>query len=114
MLDRAVQRARVTFQRKTVTGQNASGEDIYTWTTVQQCLMQISPLALQPREAVLVQQRWADARFSGECAYVPGILTSDRIAWEISATEIRYLDILEAEDPYGTRKTLRLTLREVK
>lgn len=100
-------REQVTFQRKTVTGQNSYGEDTYTWTDVLTCKMQV--VAMQGRELESAQQRWAEARFRLRGHYTDRVTTTMRAVWNG-----RYLDVLDAEDPYGTRRVLQVAAKESK
>lgn len=105
-------RERVAFQQKTVSGQDSFGQDTYTWTDVQECRMGIT--LLQGRELSNLQQRWSDVQWRGECHWFTGITTDMRVAWNVDINTTRYLDVLQAEDPYGTRRVMQVYLREVK
>jgi len=52
-------------------------------------------------------QRWAEARFKIESQYVKGIVRAMRGLWGD-----RYLDVIDAEDPFGTRMSLLIYAKE--
>lgn len=64
--------------------------------------------AMQGRELEASMQRWAEARFKFKMQYVDGVDREDRLEYAG-----RTFDILDAEDPYGHRRELHLTLREL-
>lgn len=96
----------ITIQRAAKT-QNTFGEDVVAWSTLLTAHAQIR--AMQGRELEAYQQQWAEARWKIRM-WKPAetIKREDQIIWET-----RTLDILDAEDPDGTGRTLEIVAREV-
>lgn len=99
-------RDKLVVQRATAT-QNSHGEDVQTWAAVFTIWGNVR--AMQGRELEAAGQRWAEARFKVETWYPPTpIRRSDRILWGT-----RTLDVLDAEDPAGVRRSIVIYAREV-
>jgi SPP1 family predicted phage head-tail adaptor len=96
----------ITIQRASKT-QNTYGEDVVTWPALLTAHAQIR--AMQGRELEAYQQQWAEARWKIRM-WLPDvtIMREDQIIWGT-----RTLDILDAEDPDGTGRTLEIVAREV-
>ena len=105
ILNPGLLRHTITWQQKTVSGQNSFGEDIYEWDDVMVCRARVTALA--GRELEAAQQRWAEARFQIEQHYVSGLKRAMRVAWGD-----RLLDVIDAEDPWGTGMALRAMAKE--
>src|SRR5678815_4851466 len=92
-------RHRITVTDPTVTSQDSFGQDVITAVEVGTfwCLVE----ALQGREKVAAQQRWAEARYKITLRHQDGIRFKAKmtVEWDDST-----LDILDVED---TRSTLR-------
>lgn len=97
------------IQQKVVSGQNASGEDVYTWGLVYNLYFNLQ--ALQGNEALRVQQIWAEARYKVICQHFPGIKYAMRLVWWDGSAN-RTLEILDVQDPGGTRAMLLMYCRE--
>jgi SPP1 family predicted phage head-tail adaptor len=100
-------RHRLTVQQGVVSGQNAAGEDIKTWTEVGTFWCRIEPL--QGREAGEAQQRWAEARHKITMRKQPGVTLQPKMRGIWGS---RTLDILDVEDPGGIRPSLTLYARD--
>lgn len=99
---------RVTFYRRTITGQNASGEDVYLNVTLGSAWVEIK--ALDGKEIEKGQQLKAEARFRIDMDHPLSQYTlrrADRITWGS-----RTLDILDVEDPTGLRRQLTILAKE--
>lgn len=97
------------IEQKVVTGQNASGEDIYTWALVNDLYFNLQ--ALQGNEALRVQQMWAEARYKVTCQHIAGIERTMRLVWWDGSSN-RTLEILDVQDLAGTRAVLVMYCRE--
>lgn len=99
-------RSRLTISRGTKT-QNSFGEDVITWVSLGEFWAEILPL--QGRELEVMQQRWAEARFTVRIRFQPTITfrREDRGTWGS-----RTLDILDVEDIDQRQRELRLICRE--
>ncbi len=90
----------ITWQRKGIAGQNASGEDIYTWVDLLTCKARIqssrSLIAKNP-EFQQVMQRWAEADFIITQHFSPGLSADMRISWFTDGAVV-YLDVLGVDD----------------
>lgn len=100
---------RIVWQQKAVSGQDSVGQDIYTWGDVITTPARVT--ALQGRELEAAQQRWAEARFKIEMHYTAAIEREMRGAWFVDG-EYRYLDVIDAEDPWGTGMVLHVMAKE--
>lgn len=99
-------RENITIQQKTVSGQNTSGEDVYTWTTVWACKANVLPMS--GREIEAAQQKWAEARWKIKIHYPSvAIQRAMQIVWGV-----RIFDILDAEDPGGKRREFVMVAKE--
>lgn len=90
--------------------QNASGEDITTWTHLAFVWARIEALA--GRELEAAQQTWAEARFRITIDHPLSSFTprrEDRIMWGSPA---RILDILDSEDQTNHRRTVLIHAKE--
>lgn len=99
-------RTSVQIQEKTVTGQNSSGEDVFTWTTIATMWCQVLPL--QGRELEAAQQIHAEARFKLRTHYPPATITRAMRA----VIGGRILDILDAEDPGNKQREFVMIAKE--
>lgn len=101
-------RTQVQFQSKVVSGQNSSGEDVVTYATefTQWCEV----LALQGRELEAAQQVNANARWRIRTQFTPNVTQIKREWRALMGTRI--LDILDAEDPFGTRREFVVIAKE--
>lgn len=99
VLNPGVLRHQITWQSKTITGQNSAGEDIVSWVDVITVKCQVK--SLQGREVEATRQRWAEAQFHVKQHYVPGMERIDRGYWLVDGA-VQYLDILDIQDPVGT------------
>ena len=99
-------RTQVQFQSKTVSGQNSSGEDIFTW--IVQFTLWCEVLALQGRELEAAQQINANARWRIRSHFPPTPIGRE---WR-AVMGTRVLDILDAEDPFGTRREFVVIAKE--
>jgi len=83
----------VTVTQPVVSGQNAAGEDIVTWSDVGTYKANLA--ALQGRELATAAQRWADARYMLTMRRQPGITFTRkmRVQWLT-----RVMDILDVQD----------------
>ncbi len=109
ILNPGILRHQITWQRKTVTGQNSSGEDVYSWTDVITVRAQVR--ALTGRELQAAQQRWAEAQYMIRQHYVKGLERVERGSWFIDG-QVRYLDILDVQDIPGTGRYLEIIAKE--
>jgi head-tail adaptor len=91
-------RHQITYQRRTVTGQNSFGDDTATWAN--HATIYASVRALVGRELAAVTQIWAEARYKIEHHYYPGITPQDRISWYMDGV-VKLLDVLDAGDAAG-------------
>lgn len=101
-------RTRIAFYRPTVTGQNASGEDLISNVKIGESWAQISQLT--GRELQIAAQRFAEARFRIEIGNPLTGFTpqrEDHILWGS-----RRLNILDCEDPTQRRRYLNLIVSE--
>jgi SPP1 family predicted phage head-tail adaptor len=105
VLNPGLLRHRITWQEKTVTGQDSLGQNIYEWDDV--LITPARVVALVGRELELAQQRWAEARFRVEMHYITGIKREMRGLWGT-----RYLNVIDAEDPWGTGMVLHVVAKE--
>ncbi len=109
-------RHRGYIQQLTEGAQDSFGVPAKVWSTFQQVQARVT--ALRGSELDTVQQKWADARFKIELHYVAGVKRKMRFVWgdldgdgqPLSAA--RVLDILDAEDPYGTGAWLVMYCKE--
>ncbi len=101
-------RHRVCIRQKTITGTDGYGHDTYTWTDYQVCYAAI--VALQGREFEAARQIWADARFRVTVPYLTGVTTQMRVHWDETAQD---LEILDVQDPWGTRTVLQMTCKQI-
>ena len=99
-------RTSVVIQQKTVSGQNSSGEDVFTWTTVATMWCQVLPLS--GRELESAQQIHAEARFRIRTHY-PSVTITRAMRAVIGA---RVLDILDAEDPGNKQREFIMLAKE--
>lgn len=104
-----VLRHQITWQRKTVTGQDSFGADVVTWPDLVTCRAQVKEL--QGRELTAVQQRWAEAKYEILQHRHAGLKESDRISWYIDG-EVRTLDVLGIQDPPGTARYLLIVAKD--
>ncbi len=105
ILNPGLLRHRIVWQQKAISGQDSAGQDIYTWTPIVTTQCRVT--ALQGRELEFANQRWADARFQIEMHYVSTLKREMRGVWGT-----RYLDIVDAEDPWGTGMVLKVIAKE--
>ena len=99
-------RTSVAIQDKIVTGQNTSGEPVFTWTTVVTMWCQVTPMS--GRELEAAQQIHAEARWKIKTHY-PSV-TIKRAMRAMIGTRI--LDILDAEDPAGKQREFVMLAKE--
>ena len=99
-------RTSVTIEQKTITGQNSSGEDVYTWSTVATMWCDVRPMS--GRELEAAQQIHAEARWKIRTHY-PSV-TIKRAMRAMIGT--RTLDILDAEDPVGKHREFVMIAKE--
>jgi head-tail adaptor len=102
-------RHRVTWQRKSVTGQNSYGEDIWEWQDIVTVSCQVKPLT--GRETQDAQQRWAEAKYKIVQHWYAGMELVDRGAWWYDGA-MRYLDILDIQDRAGILRVMDITAKE--
>ena len=100
ILNPGLLRHQITWQQKSITGQNASGEDIFAWTDFLTC--RASVRATTGREFQRVMQIWAEANFVIRQYFSVGLTTDMRIAWFVDGAII-YLDVLDISDPLNSR-----------
>ena len=105
ILNSGLLRHRITWQQKSVSGQDSAGQDIFTWLPV--VTTQCSVTALSGRELEFANELWAEARLRIEMHYVSTIKREMRGVWGT-----RYLDVVDAEDPGGTRMVLQVIAKE--
>lgn len=105
ILNPGLLRHRIIWQQKAVSGQDSVGQDIYAWADFITTPARVT--ALSGRELEAAQQRWAEARFKIEMHYTPAIEREMRGVWGS-----RYLDVIDAEDPWGTGMVLHVMARE--
>jgi hypothetical protein len=71
------------------------------------------------RELETAQQTWAEARFKVITHFISGVKREMRIVWggldgsNAPLSTARLLDILDAEDPWGTGTTLVMICKEI-
>lgn len=93
-------RQQVTWQRKSVSGQDSFGQDVYTWTDVVSIMAQVTAETVAGREPKDQQQTWAEARYRVLHRHFPGLEREMRIYyWD--GTVNRYLDVIDVMDPDG-------------
>lgn len=102
-------RHRITWQQKTVTGQDSFGQDIFTWSDITSVSCQVKPVTGREKESA--EQRWAEARYRIVQHYVPGMDRVDRGAWWVDG-EYRYLDIIDINDRAGIGRVMEITAKE--
>jgi len=88
----------IIWQVKTVTGQDAFGAAIYTWTDFLRCKARVE--STQGKEFTQVMQRWAEAEFSLTQHFSKRVTPDMRIAWLRDGQTV-YLDVLNINDPAG-------------
>lgn len=101
-------RTRLTFKRPTVTGQNASGEDIVSNVSIGESWALVEQLT--GRELAFAAQRFAEAQFRITINHPLSDFTPQRkdfISWGN-----RTLNILDCEDPDQRRRYLHITASE--
>lgn len=102
-------RHRITYQRKVISGQDAIGQDLYTWVDLASVSAQIK--AVTGREKQSADQRWAEAQYRITQHWYAGLQRGDRIAWW-SDGEMRYLDVIDIEDQAGTQRVQFVLAKE--
>lgn len=96
ILNPGLLRHQITWQQKTASGQNASGEDNVVWTDFLTCRASVE--STTGREFQRVMQIWAEADFVIRQYFSRGLTTDMRIAWFVEGQMI-YLDVLDISDP---------------
>lgn len=99
----------ITYQRKSVTGENSFGEDVYSWVDLQ--VMRADVRNLAGKELQSAQQRFAEAQYQIIQHYVAGLQRKDRIAW-LKDGAYRYLDVLDIQDRVGTGRQQEVLAKE--
>jgi SPP1 family predicted phage head-tail adaptor len=99
LLNPGALRHQITWQEKVVSGQNASGEDVFTWTDFLRCRAQVNSMAGRG-EYQDAMQRYADAKYVLRQHYSRGVTSEMRIAWLIDGA-ITYLDVLSIDPGSG-------------
>ena len=101
LLNPGTLRHQITWQGRTVSGQDSFGTDVSTPRDLLTCKAEV--LGMQGRELIAAQQIWADARYKIRQHYYSGLKPDMRIAWWIDG-ETRVLDVLDIQDPTGLRQ----------
>ena len=109
ILNPGLLRHQITWQQKSVTGQNSYGEDIFTWTNFLTCRARVEG-APGNNEVERAMQKWADAEFLITQHFSPGVLANMRIEWWIDGAMV-YLDVLSIDDPPGTGRYQKILAR---
>lgn len=102
-------RHQVTWQEKSVTGQDSYGRDECTWADVVSVKARIT--AMQGRELEAARQTWAEARYKIEHQYYAGITRAMRGKWW-DGTAYRYLNILDVQDAPGMARVTTIICSE--
>ena len=112
ILNPGLLRHQITWQRKSVSGQNSFGEDIYTWQNFLTCRARVegAPNSSGQDESQQAMQRWAEAEYLITQHFAPGLAAKMRIAWWIDGAMV-YLDVLNIEDPPGTGRYQKILAR---
>lgn len=94
-------RHQVVIQSKTVTGRDAKGGEVVTWTTF--ATVQADVVPLRGREYLAVRQAQAELQVRVVMRYIPGVTPEMRL---VHGTTI--YDIADVIDVDGRRRTLEL------
>lgn len=98
---------RITWEQKVVTGQDDLGQDEYAWEPMLTTKCQA--LARAGNEKELAFQRWAEAQFLFKMNFVD----HDAIKREMRGIwGTRTMNVIDAEDPYGTRAWTHVVAKE--
>ena len=108
ILNPGLLRHQITWQQKSVIGQNASGEDIFAWTDFLTCRARVQSTA--GRELTRIMQIWAEADFLIEQHFSRGLRDDMRISW-YNEGEIIYLDVLNINDPENNERYLEVVTK---
>ncbi len=100
VLDPGRLRDQITWQQKTVSGQDSFGQDVFDWTDVVTCRAQIT--ALQGQELFRAQEYNALAQYQIVQHHTVGLTAAMRIAWLIDGT-LLYLNVLNINPAPGAR-----------
>lgn len=101
-------RHQITWQQKTVSGQNSAGEDIFAWSTFRTCRVEIKSTTGQEFERVM--QIWPEADYVVQQNFLLGMLPDMRGSWFVDGAVI-YLDILDISDPINNRAYQEIVCR---
>lgn len=99
VLNPGLLRHQITWQVKSVSGQDGFGQDIFVWADFLSCRARVE--ADLGRESEQFQQRWAEADYVLTQHFYNGLLPEMRIAW-LDDGVMKYLDVLSIQDPAGT------------
>lgn len=108
-LNPGILRHQISWERKTVTGRDAIGQDTYEWTRIVIVKAQVKSLIGQ--ELQIADQRSAEARYQILQHYVPGLQRADRGSWFVDGVT-RYLDIVDVQDHAGTGRAQVIIAKE--
>lgn len=108
ILNPGLLRHQIIWQRKNVTGQNSTGEDVFTWQDYLTCRAQVA--AASGTEYAREMQTWPEAKFILTQHFSRGISEDMRIAWYVDG-DVKYLDVLNIDDPAGTGRYQEVVCR---
>ena len=99
VLNPGLLRHQITWQVRSVAGQNSFGEDNITFTNIVTLRAQV--MALGGDEILRAQQYFALAKYRITQHYYSGLQEAMRIAWLVDKTQL-LLTVLNINDPPGT------------
>lgn len=106
-----VYRERIQIQRKSVSGQNSTGEDVFTWVKVVDCAARVTSLqGVEIDEKA--EQIWENALYRIEMHWFSGLDSAMRAVWQ-AAGGLKGLNITDISDTWGTRRLLILSARSL-